>query len=265
MLLKDKVAIVTGASREIGAEMAFQLAQAGASVVIAHYAEPALAQHNAQRILDAGGRAMVVECDGRNVRDSTALVDAAVHAFGRVDIVAANAGITHGGPFLDFAEADYDLVMNTNIKGSFYLAQAAARQMVKQGGGAQRNYRIVFSASVVGLAGVPKMTTYGITKQSMTYLAKSLGVELAPYGITANAIVIGAVLNERNLAGNPDFAETFARILPIGRVLYPNDIAAALMYLVSPAASAVTGQSIVVDGGHSLTFSFSPAQRPDDA
>ena len=261
MILKDKVAIVTGASREIGAEMAFQMAQAGAAVVLAHYAEPELAQQNAQRIIDIGGRALVVECDGRKVRDSYALVDAAVKAFGRVDIVAANAGITHGGPFLDFAEADYDLVMDTNIKGSFYLAQAAGKQMVKQGRG---DYRLVFSASVVGMAGVPTMTTYGITKQSMSYLAKSLAVELAPHGITANAIVIGAVLNARNLAGNPDYADLFARILPIGRVLYPADIAAALMYLVSPTASAVTGQSLVVDGGHSLTFSFRPAKDKDE-
>jgi len=261
MLLKDKVAIVTGASREIGAEMAFQMAQAGAAVVIAHYAEPELAQQNAQRIIDAGGRAIAVESNGRKVSDCYALVEAAVQAFGRVDIVAANAGITHGGPFLDFAEADYDRVMDTNIKGSFFLAQAAARQMVKQGRG---DYRLVFSASVVGLAGVPTMTTYGTTKLSMTYLAKSLGVELASYGITANTIVIGAVLNERNLAGNPDYAEMFGRILPIGRVLYPADIAAALMYLVSPAASAVTGQSLVVDGGLSLSFSFSPRHQPTD-
>ena len=256
MTLKNKVAIVTGASREIGAEMAYELAQAGASVVVAHYGEPELAQQTVQRILTAGGNAIAFESDGRQVSECYALVDAAVQAFGRVDIVAANAGITRFGNFLDFDEATYDAVLDTNIKGSFFLAQAAARQMSKQGK-TQDGYRIVFSSSVVGLVGVPTMTAYGITKASVSYLAKSLGVALAPHGITTNAIVIGAVVNARNLADDPHYAENFGRILPVGRALYPTDVAAALMYLVSPAASGVTGHALVVDGGHSLTVASS--------
>lgn len=254
--LQNKVAIVTGASREIGAEMAFEMAQAGASVVIAHYAEPDLAQQNAQRILDADGKAIVIESDGRNVSECYALVDKAVQAFGRVDILAANAGITRFGRFLEFDEATYDAVMDTNLKGSFFLAQAVAKQMLQQGK-TENGYRMVFSSSVVGQVGVPTMTAYGITKIGVSYLAKSLGVALAPHGITANAIIIGAVVNARNLADDPNYAENFARILPIGRAIYPSDVAAALMYLVSPAASAITGHSLAVDGGLMLTSAAS--------
>ncbi|NJM42675.1 MAG: SDR family NAD(P)-dependent oxidoreductase, partial [Anaerolineae bacterium] len=231
--LENKVAIVTGASREIGAEMAFELAQAGACVVVAHYGESALAQQTAQRIHNAGGQAIVVESDGRQVSDCSDLVDAAVQAFGRVDILAANAGITRFGNFLTFDEATYDEVMDTNLKGSFFLAQAAARQMQAQGK-TESGYRMVFSSSVAGQKGIPTVTAYGITKLGVTYLAKSLAAALAPYGVTANALIIGPVVNARNLATTPNYAENFGRVLPIGRVLYPSDVAAALMYLVSP-------------------------------
>jgi 3-oxoacyl-[acyl-carrier protein] reductase len=146
--------------------------------------------------------------------------------------------------------------MDTNLKGSFFLAQAAAKQMAQQGR-SESGYRIVFSSSVVGQVGVPTMTAYGLTKIGVSYLAKSLGVALAPYGITANALIIGAVVNARNLADDPNYAENFGRILPIGRAIYPSDVAAALMYLVSPAASAVTGHALSVDGGHTLTVARS--------
>jgi 3-oxoacyl-[acyl-carrier protein] reductase len=256
MMLKDRVAIVTGASKEIGAEMASALARAGAAVVLGYFGAPLHAEETARQIEASGGRAVIQRVNTQRVADCYGVVEAAVRAFGRLDIMAANAGITRFGKFLDFDEATYDEVMDTNLKGCFFLAQAAAKQMIGQ---ARDDYggRIVFSSSIVSLVGVPALAAYGATKAGINYLARALAVDLGRYGITVNSIAIGATVNERNLRDDPNYAENFARVLPIGRVLYPSDAAAALMYLVSPGASSVTGHTLVVDGGHSLTVASS--------
>lgn len=261
MMLKDRVAIVTGASREIGAAMALALAREGAAVVVSYFGEPDRAEATANRIRAAGGRAITFRADGSNVADNFALVAAAVEAFGRLDIFVANAGITKFGRFIDYSEASFDTVTGLNFKGSFFGAQAAAQQMLKQ---PRDDYggRIVFSSSVVGITAVPGLAAYGATKAAINYLAMALAAELSPHGITVNAIGIGATTNERNLRDDPNYAENWGRVLPIGRALTPEDSAAALLYLVSPAASAVTGITLPVDGGHALQ---SPAPRMDFA
>ena len=255
MDLQDRVAIVTGASKEIGAAMALALAQEGAAVV-AHYAtdaEPARAV--ADRILAGGGRAIIFGGDCSRVADNIALAQAAIDAFGRLDIFVANAGITRFGAFLSYTEADYDSVLDLNLKGSFFGAQAAARRMIEQ---RQRNPqdpyggRIVFSSSVAGSVAVPGLAAYGATKAGLNHLAKTLAVELGPYRITVNALGIGATTNARNLRDDPRYEEHWAGVLPIGRAMRPEDAAAALMYLVSPAASGVTGATLMVEGGQSL-------------
>lgn len=259
MMLKDRVAIVTGASREIGAAMALALAREGAAVVVSYFSEPDRAEATADRIRAIGGRAITCRADTSKVADNFALVAAAVEAFGRLDIFVANAGITKFGRFIDYSEATFDMVANLNFKGSFFGAQAAAQQMLKQprdeyGG------RIVFSSSVVGITAVPGMAAYGATKAAINYLAMALAAELSPYGITVNSIGIGATTNERNLRDDPNYAENWGRILPIGRALTPEDSAAALLYLVSPAASAVTGITLPVDGGHALQSPTPPME-----
>ena len=258
MFLKNKVAIVTGASKEIGAAMALSLAKEGAAIEVGCYGDPKRAESTVQQIKDMGGQAIPFAVDTKNVRECQAVVDAAVQAFGRLDIMVANAGITRFNDFLTFTEDAYDEVMDTNLKGSFFLAQAAANQMAKQGRGAD-NYggRIVFSSSVVSLVGVPIGAAYGTTKAGLNYLATALGVGLGRKGITVNSLVIGATVNERNLRDDPHYSENFGNMLPIGRVLYPEDAAAGLMYLVSPGASGVTGISLPIDGGHSLTVASS--------
>lgn len=264
MFLKDKVAVVTGASKEIGAAMALSMAKEGAAVVVGCYGDPKRADSTVQQIIDMGGRAIPFAVDTKKVSDCYAVVDAAVRAFGRLDIMVANAGITRFSDFLTFTEETYDEVMDTNLKGSFFLAQAAAKQMLKQGRGAD-NYggRILFSSSVVSLVAVPVGAAYGTTKAGLNYLASTLGVGLARNGITVNSLIIGATVNERNLRDDPNYAENFANMLPIGRVLYPEDAAAGLMYLVSPAASGVTGIALPIDGGHSLTVAASSPQIQD--
>ena len=241
--LAGKVALVTGASREIGAAMAEALAWAGAAVLVAHLGEAELAQATVDRIRAAGGTAEAHEADCASLPENQAMVDRAVAAFGRLDIFAANAGLTRYLPFLDYDEATYDTVMDLNLKGSFFGAQAAARQMIKQGDGG----RIVFSSSVTGVAALPGLSAYGVTKAGLRHMARCLALELGPHRIAVNALGIGAILNERNLNDNPNFAALWARLSPAGRVGYPEDVARALLYLVENPY--VTGETLMVDGG----------------
>lgn len=264
MILKDKVAIVTGASKEIGAAMALSLAKEGAAVVVGCYGDPKRAAGTVQQIIEMGGKAIPYAVDTRNVRACFDVVEAAVQAFGRLDIMAANAGITRFGDFLSFGEESYEEVMDTNLKGSFFLAQAAAKQMVKQGRGAD-NYggRIVFSSSIASLVGFSSAAAYGVSKAGLNYLAKALGSGLGRLGITVNSLAIGATVNERNVKDDPNYAENYGNMLPIGRVLVPEDAAAGLLYLVSPAASGVTGVTLAIDGGHSLTIAPTGSPQGD--
>lgn len=251
MMLKDRVAIVTGASKEIGAAMAQALAREGASVVVSYNSDSTSADAAVNAIRDAGGKAIAVKADGAIAKDNFALVHAAVDAFGRLDIFVANAGITKFGRFIDYSEASYDTVLDLNLKGSFFGAQAAAQQMMKQPRDAYGG-RIVFSSSVVGSTRIAGLAAYGASKAGINYLAGALAIELGEYGITVNAIGIGATTNARNLNDDPKYAEHWGAVLPIGRALTPDDAAAALLYLVSPAGFAVTGAVLAVDGGHTL-------------
>jgi NAD(P)-dependent dehydrogenase (short-subunit alcohol dehydrogenase family) len=252
MSLQGKVAIVTGASREIGAAMAEALAHAGAAVLVAHYAEPERAEAVAARITAAGGRALAYEANLASVEENRRMVGRAVEAFGRLDIFAANAGLTIGAPFLETDEAAWDKLVDLNLKGSYFGAQAAARQMIAQGMDASGyGGRIVFSSSGTGVRAVPNLSAYGVTKAGLRHMARVLAPELGPYGITVNALGIGATVNERNLQDDPDYSDHWASVTPIGRAIEPADLAAALLFLVSPAAATITGHTLTVDGGWS--------------
>jgi 3-oxoacyl-[acyl-carrier protein] reductase len=243
--LAGKVAVVTGGSREIGAAMAEALAAEGAAVAVAHNAEPEEAAAVVDGIRERGGVAIAVDGDLSRVADNVELVRRTVEELGRLDVFAANAGVTRWAPFLDVDEATWDVVVDLNLKGSYFGAQAAARQMVAQGDGG----RIVFSSSVTGSRAIPNLSSYAVTKAGLQHMAAVLALELGRHGITVNALAIGATVNERNLADDPDYAEHWAGVLPTGRVGRPDDIAAALSYLVSPEAAMVTGHTLAVDGG----------------
>ncbi|MCL4505162.1 MAG: SDR family oxidoreductase [Chloroflexi bacterium] len=264
MFLSGRVAIVTGASKEIGAAMAEALAQAGAAVVVHYAADSEQAESVVRRIRAAGGKAIAAGADCSRVGDNTALVKTALDAFGRVDIFVANAGITRFGRFLDYTEEAFDTVVGLNLKGSYFGAQAAARQMVAQRAanpGDTYGGRIVFSSSVAGVTGVIGLSAYGSTKAAINFMTEVLALELGPHGITVNALGIGSTVNARNLREDPLYAEHWAEILPIHRALTPQDSAAALMYLVSPAASAVTGATLMVDGGQYTQCRVPPAEE----
>ena len=155
-------------------------------------------------------------------------------------------GLQHRPPqLLNVDEATWDAVADLNLKGSYFGAQAAARRMVAQGDGG----RIVLSSSVTGSRAIPNLSAYAVTKAALQHMATVLALELGPHGITVNAISIGATVNERNLTDDPEYAEHWAEVLPTGRVGHPEDVAAALSYLVSPEAAMVTGHTLTVDGG----------------
>jgi len=243
MRLDGSVALVTGASREIGAAIAVALAARGAAVLVAHHAEAALAEAAVERIRSAGGRAVAHEADLRRVAEAEATVARAVAEFGRLDVCVANAGVTVWGHFLDYSEAKWDAVADLNLKGSFFLAQAAARQMVRQG----TPGTILFSSSIAGRRVLPGLAAYGVTKAGLRHLARCLAVELAPHRIAVNALGIGPTVNARNLADDPEYDAHWGAVSPAGRAAQPDDVAAAALFLV--ATPYVTGETVMVDGG----------------
>lgn len=245
MELQGKAAIVTGASREIGAAIASRLAADGAMVLISHFGEAELAERNAAAIRSAGGMAEVIEADLSRVEECQKLVDRCVALYGRLDFFVANAGVTIFAHMLDTNEQQYDTVFDLNVKGSYFAAKAAAQQMIRQGEGGC----IVFSSSVAGIRSPVGLSAYSITKAALRQMAKVVSAEVSPFGIRVNAVGIGAVVNERNVKIQPDYAEAWARINPLGRVVHPEDIAGAVRFLVSKDAGMITGQTLVVDGG----------------
>jgi len=251
---EGRVALVTGASREIGAAMAAALAARGAAVVVSHHREPALAEDTAARIRAAGATALVHECDCTRVDEVRAMVARTVRELGRLDLCVANAGVTVWGPFLEYEERQWDAVVDLNLKGSFFLAQAAAREMIRQGTPGS----IVFSSSIAGVRSIPYLAAYGVTKAGLGHMARCLAVELGTHLIAVNALGIGPTVNARNLADDPDYDARWGAVSPAGRAARPEDIARALVFLVENPY--VTGETIVVDGGWTATSRTPPLE-----
>jgi glucose 1-dehydrogenase len=239
----NRVAIVTGAGQGIGLEICRSLAAQGAAVVL-NDMEQSLAEEAAKGIIKDGGRCLAFAGDASDVKFINEMVAAAVSQFGRLDIAIANAGITLYGEFLDYKKEDLMKVLDLNIGGSFFLAQAASLQMKEQRDGG----RILFMSSVTGHQAHKNLAAYGMSKAALEMLAKTLVLELSPYGITVNAIAPGATATERTLL-DTDYEKTWARITPMGKPATTKDIAHAALFLVSPGAGHITGQALVIDGG----------------
>lgn len=241
--LDNKVAVVTGAGQGIGFEICRQLSRHGARVVL-NDVDEGLAQKAAAAIDPGNGICKCLAGDAGDFHFIQRLVDFSIEQFGRLDIAIANAGITLFADFFDYSPAAFEKVMQLNLAGSFFLAQAAAKQMKLQGSGGS----ILFMSSVVGHQAHKNLAAYAITKAGLEMLAKNLVIELSPYQVTVNAIAPGATLTERTL-DDKEYENTWSRITPLGRPATTHDIANAALFLVSPLARHITGQSLVIDGG----------------
>jgi glucose 1-dehydrogenase len=240
---QNKVAVVTGAGQGIGLAICRQLAAYGANIVL-NDLNPSLAEAAANSIREAKGSCISFAGDASDTKVIQAMVEETVTHFGRIDIAIANAGITLFGDFFEYKPEDFYNVMKVNLGGSFFLAQAAAARMKRQESGGS----ILFMSSVTGHQAHKNLSAYGISKAALEMLAKTLVIELSPYGITVNAIAPGATLTERT-ASDPGYEKVWSKITPIGKPASTEDIANAACFLVSPQASHITGQSLVIDGG----------------
>jgi len=243
----NQVAIITGAGQGIGFEIARRLAVQGAAVLL-NDVDEALASRAAAVINAMGGKCHALAGDASNIDFIQQMVDEAVRKFGFVTIVIANAGVTSYGEFLNFQPQDLQNVINLNLFGSFFLAQKAAIQMKKQGGASS----ILLMSSVTGHQAHKNLAAYGMTKAGLEMLAKSLVLELSPLNITINTVAPGATMTERTLE-DASYESTWSRITPMGRPATVDDVANAVLFLVSPESRHITGQTLVVDGGWTAT------------
>ncbi len=239
--LDGKVALVTGASRGLGAGIADALQEAGATVA-GTSREPKSAAQVAKRL----GSVPVV-MDVTDVASVRAGVDRVASEFERLDILVNNAGLNIPQGVFDVDEASWDAVLDANLKGTFFAAQAAARHMVASGDGG----RIINVTSQAGVVGIEERSAYGASKGGAVLLTKVLAIELAQHGITVNAVAPTFVATElaRGTLENPEWRERILSRIPLGRVGEVEDVAAATLYLASPAAAMVTGHTLLVDGG----------------
>ncbi|MCF8339461.1 MAG: SDR family oxidoreductase [Chitinophagaceae bacterium] len=243
----NKTVIVTGAGQGIGFEICSQLAAEGAFVVLNDIDEQ-LTAAAIDKITLQNGRCMGVSGDSSQLYIIQQLVDTAVRATGSLDVVIANAGITLFGDFFEYPPESFFRVMEVNLAGSFFLTQAAAKQMKLQENGGS----LLLMSSVTGHQAHKNLAAYGMSKAALEMLAKNLVVELSPYHININTIAPGATITERT-ASDPEYHETWSRITPMGKPASTQDIAAAALFLTSTHAKHITGQSLIIDGGWTST------------
>jgi NAD(P)-dependent dehydrogenase (short-subunit alcohol dehydrogenase family) len=241
--LTGRTALVTGAGSGIGSGIAAALARAGCRVAVNYHDTPDGAVQTVAAIRQSGGEAFAVRGDVRNASAVTALIDEIVERTGALDVLVNNAGVQTWTPFLDVTEEEWDFVIDTNLKGCFLCTQAAARQMKLQGRGA-----IVNIGSGCNKVPFPRLVAYTASKGGIEMLTKVAAVELGPLGIRVNCVAPGAIDIERTRLEDPNYAETWGRVAPLRRVGVPKDVADAVVFLASDAASYVSGQTLWVDG-----------------
>jgi len=246
--LAGKTAIVTGGGTGIGRSIVSAMAREGARVVIgARRAE--VGERAVEELRAEGAEALFVRTDISRVDEGRRLVAEAVRAYGRLDVLVNNAGIsTSFKPFLSIEERDYDEVVNTNLRGTFFLSQAAAREMARTGGG-----KIVIVGSNLAEIAQPGCAHYMATKGGLRSLCRSMALELAPHGIQVNAVAPGEIFVEaaREFFEDPANQARFAQI-PAGRIGRADEVAGVVVMLASGDSSYVTGQMLVIDGGQSI-------------
>lgn len=246
-MLTDKIALVTGASRGIGKEIAKTLARDGATVIVNYNGSAARAEETVAEILADGGKAEAVQCDVSDFAKSGELMDYVIKTYGKLDILVNNAGITRDGLLMKMSEADFDSVINTNLKGAFNCMQHVARQMIKQKGG-----RIINIASVVGVMGNAGQVNYAASKAGIIGMTKSAAREMASRGITVNAIAPGFIVTEMTDVLPDAVKDAMKQQIPMKAFGETSDVAETAAFLASEKARYITGQVISVDGGMAM-------------
>ncbi len=243
-MLKDKVAVVTGASRGIGRAIALEFAKEGATVVINYNGSEAGAREVLEEIEKNGGKAAIMQCNVADFDQCEAFIKKITEDYGRIDILVNNAGITKDGLLMRMSEEDFESVLDVNLKGAFHCMRFVSRQMMKQ-----RSGRIINMASVVGVAGNAGQANYAASKAGIIGMTKSVAKELASRNITVNAIAPGFIETEMTDVLSDEVKKAAAAQIPLGTFGKAEDVAKAASFLASDNAKYITGQVLHVDGG----------------
>ena len=240
----NKVALVTGGSRGIGRAIAQELGKRGAQVVLSYAGNEAAATETVKAIVDAGGKAKAIRFDVCDSEACSAAIEEVIKDFGRLDVLVNNAGVAIDGLLMRFKDADWDKTIDTNLKGAFMLMRAVARPMMKQKGGA-----IVNVSSIVGEMGNAGQAAYAASKAGLLGLTKSVARELASRNIRVNAVTPGFITTDMTAALSPELKEKMAEAIPLSRIGNAEEVASAVAFLASDAASYITGEVLKVNGG----------------
>lgn len=245
--LANKVALVTGGSRGIGRAIALELSARGATVVVNYNQSPQAAEDVFKKIQDSGGKAAAFQADVSEFKQAEALIKFTIDTFGDLSILVNNAGITRDQLILMMPEADWDSVINTNLKSTFNCSKAAVKHMIRK-----RQGRIINITSVAGQMGNPGQTNYSASKGGQIAFTKALAREIAPRSITVNAVAPGFVDTEILDAMSPETLASALKLVPLARKAKPEEIAYAVAFLASEEAAYITGQILGVDGGMAM-------------
>lgn len=237
-------ALVTGSSRGIGKEIALELARNGYRVAVNYWNDPApMVDATMAEIRTLNPDALCIEADVRSSAQVSKMFETVIAAFGRLDLLVNNAGVQTWKPLLDVTEEEWDLVIDTNLKGCFLCTQQAARYMKDHGGGS-----IVNLGSGCNKLAFPSLVAYTASKGGIEMFTKESAIELGRYGIRVNCLAPGSIESERTRQEDPDYAGTWSKLTPLGRVGTAADIAPIVAFLAGPGASFITGQTIGIDG-----------------
>lgn len=259
MKLQDRIALVTGASKGIGAAIAVGLAKEGADVAINYNGDRDGAEQTAQQVRALGRRALVVKADIGNVREIEEMFYTVKENFGRIDVLINNAGITGWTNLFEITQEKWDYVINTNLRGTFFCSLEAAKMMKETDGGS-----IVNISTNCAELGVKNLVAYASSKGGIHAMTKQLAVELAPYKIRINTFAPGPINVARNLKDDPGYRDTWGGVVPMKRTADAEEMIGSAVFLASQDSSFMTGQLFYVDGGWSIQGKI-PEENMDKA